>query len=105
MKSERGLRMRNSAVALPLVAIMLCSCSHRGDLKTPREVELQAQCETLGQPREGMTYDQVLATCWGKPASIHRTTTTRGHVQEQDVYPEHGYIYLDDGIVTSIQTL
>jgi hypothetical protein len=97
--------MRNSAVALPLVAIMLCSCSHRGDLKTPREVELQAQCETLGQPREGMTYDQVLATCWGKPASIHRTTTTRGHVQEQDVYPEHGYIYLDDGIVTSIQPL
>jgi hypothetical protein len=23
----------------------------------------------------------------------------------QDVYPEHGYIYLDDGFVTSIQPL
>ena len=84
---------------------MLCSCSHSRELKTPHEVEMQAQCDKLGQPKPGMTYDQVIATCWGKPASVHRTTTARGRVQEQDVYPDHGYIYLDDGIVTSIDPL
>ena len=52
-----------------------------------------------------MTYDQVIATCWGKPAFSNRTTAPGGHVSDQDVYPDHGYVYLENGIVTAILPL
>jgi len=48
-----------------------------------------------------MTAEKVEKSTWGKPSDINKTTTKYG-VSEQWVY-SRGYVYLDDGIVTSIQ--
>lgn len=56
-------------------------------------------------PYIGMTAEQVKESTWGKPSEINKTTNLYG-VHEQWVYRGYSkdrYIYLDDGIVTSIQ--
>lgn len=50
----------------------------------------------------GMTADKILQSNWGKPQRINETITARGK-REQWVYGS-GYLYLEDGILTSIQT-
>jgi hypothetical protein len=52
----------------------------------------------------GMTQEDVLASSWGKPTHINRTTNQYG-VREQWVYRQYqnGYLYFTDGILTSIQ--
>jgi hypothetical protein len=52
--------------------------------------------------RIGMTRDDVLASSWGRPFSINRTTNAYG-TREQWVYSGGNYLYFDDGILTSIQ--
>lgn len=52
--------------------------------------------------RLGMSVEQVLASNWGKPMSVNKTTTTRGS-SEQWVYGSNNYLYFDNGILTSIQ--
>jgi hypothetical protein len=53
-------------------------------------------------PKIGMTTEKLLQSKkWGKPSDINKTTTKYG-VSEQWVY-SRGYVYLEDGIVTSIQ--
>jgi hypothetical protein len=66
--------------------------------------EAAAECKRLGSPRIGMTADQVIATCWGKPASINRKETATG-TSEQYVYSGRRLrlVYLRDGVVTSIE--
>ena len=52
----------------------------------------------------GMTAEQARAG-WGAPSDINRTTGTFG-VHEQWVYGEYGergFLYMEDGILTSIQ--
>lgn len=59
----------------------------------------------LRNPSIGMTASEVRESSWGEPSDINRTTTSFG-VSEQWVYSNYSgyrYIYLDDGIVTSIQ--
>jgi hypothetical protein len=34
-----------------------------------------AECRRRGSPRIGMTTDQVIATCWGRPEKVNRTET------------------------------
>jgi hypothetical protein len=60
-------------------------------------------CQKVGvRPTIGMTYEQAVATCWGKPETINRTIT-QGHVRVQAVYADHQhYLYFDDGVLTSI---
>ena len=53
-------------------------------------------------PRIGMTAKQVEATCWGKPDHVNRTETA-GVISDQYVYGDSRYVYLQNGIVTSIQ--
>jgi hypothetical protein len=57
-----------------------------------------------GPPRTriGMTAKQVEATCWGKPEHVNRTQTA-GVISDQYVYSNGRYVYLHNGIVTSIQ--
>jgi hypothetical protein len=50
----------------------------------------------------GMTGEQVRKSSWGKPKSINETITARGK-HEQWVYGG-GYLYLENGVLTSIQT-
>lgn len=54
------------------------------------------------EPEIGMTADEVKNSTWGDPTKINKTATKYG-VHEQWVYSPGRYIYLDDGIVTSIQ--
>ena len=53
-------------------------------------------------PSIGMTADEVRESTWGEPIKINKTTTEYG-VDEQWVYDDYKYIYLEDGIVTAIQ--
>ena len=62
-----------------------------------------AECKRRGAPRIGMTYKQVEATCWGKPDHVNRSETS-GATSDQYVYGDDRYVYLRNGIVTSIQT-
>lgn len=51
--------------------------------------------------RIGMTPEDVLASQWGKPNRINRTTTAFG-IREQWVY-NGGYLYFDNGKLDAIQ--
>jgi hypothetical protein len=67
-----------------------------------RAAENHAKCAKLGGVAMGMAPAQVLKSCWGKPLSINETLTARGK-HEQWVY-SGGYVYLDGGLVTAIQS-
>ena len=56
----------------------------------------------LRAPAIGMTADEVILSTWGNPKEINKSTYSWG-TSEQWVYSGYRYIYLDDGIVTSIQ--
>lgn len=56
----------------------------------------------LTVPEIGMTGDEVKQTNWGEPEKINKTTYSWG-TTEQWCYSNYRYIYLDNGIVTSIQ--
>ena len=49
----------------------------------------------------GMTAERVRLSMWGKPQKINTTTNQYG-VREQWVY-DGGYLYFQDGVLTSIQ--
>lgn len=68
-----------------------------------QEIAANKDCERRGGVAVGMTAKQVEATCWGKPTSVNRTVTGAG-AREQWVYPGYNYVYLVNGVVTSIQT-
>lgn len=53
-------------------------------------------------PTIGMTADEVRNSTWGSPSKINTTKTSSG-THEQWVYSTTRYVYLDNGIVTSIQ--
>jgi hypothetical protein len=50
----------------------------------------------------GMTAAQVRASNWGRPQTINRSSGRYG-THEQWVYGGHNYLYLQNGVVTSIQ--
>ena len=50
----------------------------------------------------GMTEADVLASSWGKPEKINRSTNKYG-TREQWVYGGGNYLYLEDGKVSAIQ--
>lgn len=52
-------------------------------------------------PQIGMTSDEVKKTSWGEPDKINRDTYEWG-IKEQWVYDRKGYVYFEDGIVTSV---
>src|SRR5699024_10110423 len=53
-------------------------------------------------PQIGMTDKEVRLSSWGEPKKVNTTTTQFG-VSEQWVYSMDRYIYLEDGIVLTIQ--
>ena len=62
----------------------------------------QKELATPKEPYIGMTEEEVLKSTWGAPIDKNRTRTKYG-AHEQWIYGNGRYIYLDDGIVTSIQ--
>lgn len=53
------------------------------------------------EPRIGMTAEEVRNSTWGSPKDINKHTYSWG-IKEQWCYYGNKYIYLEDGIVTSI---
>ncbi len=52
-------------------------------------------------PQIGMTSEEVKMTSWGMPDKINKDTYEWG-VKEQWVYDGKGYVYLENGVVTSV---
>lgn len=67
------------------------------------KVAKKAECDRRGGVRVGMTREQVHASCWGKPERVNTTTTTGG-AHHQLVYSGYNYVYIRNGVVSSIQT-
>jgi hypothetical protein len=65
-------------------------------------VVMAADCKRLGNPKIGMTVEQVIATCWGKPEHI---THTQAGAQtfDQYVYSGNRSLYFQDGVLRSFQ--
>ena len=66
-----------------------------------------ARAQEAGRRRKkgvsiGMTQEEVLASSWGKPESVNRTTYSFG-VHEQWVYGGQNYLYFENGQLMSIQ--
>lgn len=58
--------------------------------------------ETKTEPLIGMTSEEVIASTWGKPDRINKTTYAWG-VTEQWCYKDNRYVYLENGSVVAIQ--
>jgi hypothetical protein len=65
------------------------------------ELRLLYQLSRPG-PKIGMTESEALDTRWGTPENKNVTTTGR-HRSEQWVFPSYGYLYIEDGFLTTIQ--
>lgn len=50
----------------------------------------------------GMTREEVLASSWGKPQAVNKTTNASG-TSEQWIYGGRNYLYFRDGILETIQ--
>ena len=72
-------------------------------LKTDRILKRESiHPEEIKNPSMGMTEDEVKRSTWGEPEKINKSTYSWG-TSEQWCYSGYRYIYLDNGIVTSIQ--
>lgn len=71
--------------------------------RAEKQAAHKAECDRKGGIRVGMSREQVYASCWGKPERINKTTSAGGD-REQLVYRGYNYVYLHNGVVTSIQT-
>jgi hypothetical protein len=61
-----------------------------------------ADCKRRGNPKIGMTTKEVTATCWGKPRQVNRTETSNV-IFDQFIYGDGRYVYLENGVVRSVQ--
>jgi hypothetical protein len=60
-----------------------------------------AECKKRGDPKLGMNAAQVAASCWGPPNYVNTKIRKTGKY-EQYVYGDNKFVYLRDGVVTSI---
>jgi hypothetical protein len=60
-----------------------------------------AECKKRGAPKLGMNAKQVAATCWGPPNYVNAKVRATGKY-EQYVYGDNKFVYLRDGVVTSV---
>ena len=59
------------------------------------------ECER-NQPKIGMSEQDVLSTCWGKPR-YRRLTGVEGLMREQWVYGDRKYLYFDNSRLIGIE--
>ena len=74
-------------------------------LKTTLKIDIARSDATRKKQKGvsiGMTPEDVIASSWGKPKSINRTTTASG-VREQWVYGGGNYLYFMNGKLDAIQ--
>ncbi len=63
--------------------------------------DILARMKKMKGVQIGMSKEEVLASSWGKPQKVNTTTNVYG-TREQWVY-DGGYLYLENGVLTSIQ--
>lgn len=85
---------------------MLAYMSTKPKPEVTEEPQKEEPIEQKKNPTIGMTADEVRNSTWGEPDDINKTTNKYG-VREQWVYKSYNYdnryIYLENGIVTTIQ--
>lgn len=68
--------------------------------------EAAHDCKRHPQPRIGMSWNELLNSCWGRPIGLN-TTETSGGRRDQVVYQgkfgSRNYVYLTNSVVTAIQ--
>ena len=85
----------------------------KGKPYEPRIPQLLAQADrqelaakAMATKREGvhlgMSRDDVLASSWGKPERVNRTTIASG-TREQWAYGSRSYLYFENGVLTAVQ--
>lgn len=71
--------------------------------KRPKDSDkLNGATSITTEPKIGMTSEEVRNSAWGEPKKINKTTYLWGTV-EQWCYTNQKYVYIENGIVTSIQ--
>jgi hypothetical protein len=91
-----------------------CNSFRDSDLVTARVSQLRSIFQALdlsSDQRERVRAGQiwvgaeavVAEVAWGRPARVNRTATAAG-TREQWIYGDRQYIYVDNGIITAIQT-
>ena len=74
--------------------------SQKRDLLSADRVEATTSCSQ--SPRIGMSEEEVLASCWGKP-KIRRRIGVEGLMRDQWIYGDGRYLYFDDGRLFAIE--
>lgn len=71
--------------------------------KLAEEKEQKEQDKKLSEkiPQIGMTKEEVKKTKWGSPDKVNKDTYSWG-TKEQWVYDKKGYVYFENGVVTSV---
>jgi hypothetical protein len=69
--------------------------------RVARAKNVAAECNRRGPPKIGMTPDQLLATCWGRPRRIIKLTTAAG-VEENYIYSLGHVVKFREGKVSEI---
>lgn len=67
-----------------------------------KRIAAEKAWQARGGVRVGMTKKQVLASNWGEPEHVNRTSNSRG-TTEQWVYGGGNYLYFTNGVLTTIQ--
>jgi hypothetical protein len=91
-----------------------CNRFRDSDLVTARVSQLRSIFQALAlspEQREQVRAGQiwigaeaaVAEVAWGRPTRVNRTLTAAG-TREQSIYGDRQYIYVDNGIITAIQT-
>lgn len=93
-------RPEPQAAPAPFQPAPLAAAQDRAEAAKARAAK--ADCDRRGGIKIGMTAAEVTASCWGKPERVNTTHYTGGDHQ-QWVYG-YNYVYLRNGVVTSIQT-
>lgn len=61
--------------------------------------KVKADCDRRGRPEIGMSREQVIATCWGKPDHANVNLSRNGLRHEQWLYDGKGYLDFSDGVL------
>lgn len=83
-----------------------CTDVEYSDAQDPKIAAREAQftCDRKGQPKVGMSEQEAVLTCWGRPFRINRTLSgSHTFVQYVYTHPSNRYLYFSDGRLTSIQ--
>lgn len=82
-------------------AIEIATQEYEEDLAKREAQREELEELSRSDPQIGMTEDEVEKCAWGKPDEINTDVYSWG-VHEQWVYRGKGYVYLENGVVTSV---